>query len=78
MSNSITVTMNFKISDYTQQMLDNLDGYGLYAETEISELFQDFVEAHLKRGRMTVDRFIQEICLDTQETMQEMIADAAE
>jgi|LauGreDrversion2_3_1035106.scaffolds.fasta_scaffold03398_5 hypothetical protein len=77
MSNSITVSMKFKITDYTQQMLDSLDGYESYAETEIAELFQDFVEAHLKRDRKTVDRFIQEICLDTHATMQEIV-DAGE
>ena len=73
MSNTFSVALTFKISDYTQSMLDNLDGYEDYAVEEIAQLFQDFVERELKRQGKTPERLIQEVCIQTNESMLEMI-----
>jgi len=73
MSNTFSVALTFKISDYTQSMLDNLEGYEDYAVEEIAELFQDFVERELKCQGKTVERLIQDVCIQSHEAMQEMI-----
>jgi hypothetical protein len=73
MSNTFSVALTFKISDYTQSMLDNLEGYEDYAVEEIAQLFQDFVERELKCQGKTVERFIQDVCIQTNESMLEMI-----
>jgi len=73
MSNTFSVALNFKISDYTQSMLDNLEGYEDYAVEEIAQILQDFVERNLKRQGKTTERLIQDICIQTNESMQEMI-----
>jgi len=75
MSNTFSVALTFKISDYTQSMLDNLDGYEDYAVEEISQLFQDLLERELKRQGRTPERFIQDICIKTADTMNELIGE---
>jgi len=75
MSNTFSVALNFKISDYTQSMLDNLDGYEDYAVEEIAQIFQDFVERELQRQGKTPERLIQEVCIQTNESMLEMIGE---
>jgi len=75
MSNTFSVALYFKISDYTLSMLDNLEGYEDYAVEEIAQIFQDFVERELKRQGKTHERFIQDICIQTNESMQEMIGE---